>query len=364
MRRPAALLAAILVGATPTTVLAQSLRYTSVTDTQLGGALGTMMKMVPGVSGESESTTYLEGSRMRTDSDHSSTIMDWDSGKMFFLDHESRTYTSFDFATMTQQMTEAMGQARASAEEPGADEPAEQPQIEWEVHFDTDKTGEHEKIDGYDAERVILTTEVIAKGTPEGSDAEEQAGMAIVSELWLSKDFPEYAMMRNLQGKAAERIKEQAQEGMTSSMDALSSMQPGLSDAWKKNAEELAKLDGFAVRSTMLFVTLPADLKLDREAALAAKEGDLGAGVGSAVGNAAAEGAADAAKKALGGLAGRFGRGKKEEPKPEAEAAPQQAVFMRVTTDIRDVDTAPLDPSIFEIPEGYTERPMGAPTGG
>jgi hypothetical protein len=41
-----------------------------------------------------------------------------------------------------------------------------------------------------------------------------------------------------------------------------------------------------------------------------------------------------------------------------------QAVFMRMKTEIRDVETTSIDPSIFEVPAGYTERPMGGPIGG
>ncbi len=359
MRSRAALVAAGLLVGLPASASAQSLRYTSVNEMELGGALGTMMSMMPGTGGTTESTTYIQNSKIRTDSDKTSSIVDWNTGKMIFLDHASRTYTSFDFATMTQQMTEAMGKAPPSGGPPAAAQPADQPKIEWEVHFATDRTGEKEKIDGYDAERVILTTEVTAKSVPEGDETQEQLGMAIVSELWLSKDFPEYEMMQNLQGEAADRIREQAAQGTAASMQAFSAMQPGLSDAWQKNMEELGKLEGYAVRSTMLFVTLPPDGKLDRDAALAEKDAKLSSGAGSA----AASSAADAAKKALGGLAGRFGRGKKEEPKAE-EVTMTQAVFMRMKSEIRDVDTAAIDPSIFEIPAGYTERPMGGPIGG
>ncbi len=363
MRSCAVLVSASLLLGIPAAGAAQSLRYTSVTQAELGGALGSMMSML-GAGKPSESTTSIQGSKIRTDSDNSSTIIDWATGKIILLDNKAHTYASTDFATMTKQMTEAMQGAHASSDsltsegataQPGA---AEQPEIEWDVRFNADRTGEKQQIDGYEADRMILTTEVLAKNVPQGDEKQEQAGIAIVSELWLSKDFPEYEMMRKMQGEAVEQMREQASQGMASSMKALSGAQPGLSDAWKKNEEELAKLDGYAVRSTMLFVAIPPGVELDRDAALARKDAKLS----SSVARAAGQSTEDAAKKALQGLAGRFGRKKAEEPKTE-EPAMTQALFMRVKSEVQNVETTAIDPSVFEIPEGYTERPMGAPGG-
>ncbi len=362
MRRHAALAAALFMVAAPPILSAQSLQYTSVTKTELGGALGRIMSMMSGVGDETQTTTYIEGSRIRTDEQKTSDIVDAKAGTMTMLDHESRTYTVIDFAKMAEQMAGAMSDASKQASTQMATETptgqaAEQPQIEWEVHFHTDKTGKKEKIAGYDAEEVVLVTEVIAKNVPKEGEEQEQAGMAIVSDLWMSQDFPEYMLTQQMRSDVAEHIGESTRQSMANSMQAFSSAEPGLSEAWKKNAEELEKVQGYAMRTTMLFVALPPNVPLDRDEALAEKDKSLGS---SAAG--AAEGsAADVARKALGGIFGK----KKEEPKAEAaEATPHQATFMRITTEIQNVKTGGIDPSVFEVPAGYTERPMGGPVGG
>jgi hypothetical protein len=250
------------------------------------------------------------------------------------------------------------GAAQTEAEDAAID-PETRPQIQAEISVD--RTGKSEEISGYQADQVILTltlapTEEAVEENPEM----EGAALAVVTELWLSTDFPEAALMEAMQGEAMDRMREtfSAQGGAASSMEAMSAFDPRLKDAWAKNAEELSKLEGTALRTTMHFVSVPPGVELDRDQVLADADKSLASGAGGAV----AAGAADAAKKALGGLAGRFGRGKKEEPKEEEAPAATQSVFLRAVTEIGDVKTGDLDAALFLVPDGYTERTV--PTGG
>lgn len=359
MIRPVSVAALVAVLA-PAVASAQSLQYQTTTKAEISGVVGKLVSMMGGMGEPTVETTSIQGSRIRTDHRETSQIMDWDSGTLTMLDHDAKTFMRVSFAQMADALSSGMAQARAEAEAPASAQsvaPAEEePEVQFDVTVNTDRTGKHQKVAGYDAEQVLVTMEVIARGTPEGETEEQQAGMAIVSDLWLSTDFPAAKLMEAMHGEALDQFKESVESGQAATtMQAMTSYDPRVKVAWEKNADALKDLKGTAMRSTIQFVSLPPGVTLDKGAVLAAEEESLG----SSVGGAAAAGAADAAKKALGGLAGRFGRKKKEEPKAEAPP-PTQSVFLRMITEIGSVTEGPsLDPSLFQVPEGYTERTIG-----
>lgn len=218
-----------------------------------------------------------------------------------------------------------------------------------EVTVSTDRTGRTESIAGYAAEQVILTVELKPKDAAEAEEA-AQGGMALVTELWLSTEFPEYVMMQRMEGEALERLKESgAGQGVAQAMAALAGSDPRMQEGWEKNLEAMKELQGTALRSSTHFVSLPPGATLDRESVLESS------GQAVSEGGGAAQGAANAARQALGGLAGRLGRGRRQEGAAPA-APPAQAVIMRVRTEISDVSTGAVDASVFRVPEGYTER--------
>lgn len=318
---------------------AQDLTYTTTTKMEISGTLGRILALVSDVDKPMVERTYFQGPRIRKDQEERSTIMDWDAGAMTLLDHPEKTFMRFDFATMAEQMAGAMGQ-----EQPGA---GEAPEVE--VTVSTDRTGKTETIAGYSAEQVVLTIEVAPKAQG-GEEEQAQPTTALITDLWLSTDFPEHRMMQQTQGEAAERIRESSAQGMAQAMAALAGTNPAMKEGWEKNMEALKELQGTALRSTTHFVTVPPGATLDRDKVLetAGEKVQEGGGV--------AQGAANAARQALGGLAGRLGRNR-QQPQQEASAAPpSQAVIMRVKTEISDVGTGAVDPAVFQVPAGYTEK--------
>lgn len=336
--RPAALAAALslaLCGAA-LPAAAQDLTYTTTTKMEISGTLGRILSVLGKMDEPMVEKTYLQGSRVRKDQEEeTSSILDWDAGTMTLLDHPDRTFMHVDFARMAEQMAGAMEQQPEAGQAP-----------EVEVTMTADRTGKTETIAGYAAEQVIITVQMKPKD-PEAAAA--QPWTALVTELWLSTDFPEYRMMQERQGEAIERLHEGgAAESVAQAMGALAASNPAMKEGWEKNMEAMKDLRGTALRSTTHFVSVPPGAELDREKVLAS------AGEAVSEGGGMAQGAANAARQALSGLAGRLGRGRPQQ-QPE-QAAPAQAVIMRVWTEISDVGTGAVDPSLFQVPEGYTER--------
>ncbi|MDP2956845.1 MAG: hypothetical protein Q8N53_10520 [Longimicrobiales bacterium] len=316
---------------------AQDLTYTTTTKMEMSGTLGRILSMLTDMDKPQVEKTSFQGSRVRKDQEKTSSIMDWSAGAMTFLDHPELTFMRFDFT----QMAEAPG------ESPSQREAGEGPEVE--VTVTTDRTGKSETIAGYAAEQVILTVEMKPKDAAEAEET-AQGGMALVTELWLSTAFPEYVMMQQMEGAALEQFRKSGgPQGVAEAMGALAGSDPRMQEGWEKNMEAMKELQGTALRSTTHFVSLPPGATLDRDKVLESS------GQAVSEGGGVGQSAANVARQALGGLAGRLGRGRPQEEAAPA-APPAQAVIMRVKTEIGDVSTGAVDASVFLVPEGYTER--------
>jgi len=356
----------ILVPVLALPLAAQDLTYVQTSRVEFGGSIGRIMAMMPGMEDTSQEKVFLKGTRMRRDSEDASTIMDWATGEMIILDHVDRTFVRITWAEAVEAMSQVaqggVAHAEAGMEMEMEEVEDAEPRPTFTTRFDTDRTGRTERINGYEAEQVVVTLEIEGEMPPEETEQDQenelaQGAMAVVSELWLSTDFPEWTMMQEAREEMAESFRASGMgENMQESMGGLSAMDPRIEVAMSENQDALAALEGTAVKTVVNLVAVPPELELEVDAVLAQSDEELAAGMGSL----AAAGAGAAARQALGGLRSRFGRQRQEEP---AEPEPTQSIFMRITSEIGDVETGDLDDSIFAPPEGYTERPADLPVG-
>jgi hypothetical protein len=337
---------------------AQELTYTTVTKAEFGGSLGTMMGMVSGANEPTKETVYLKGSRMRTDDKDASTIVDLGEGRFTSLNHSDKTYYVFTFQQMQEQMEAALQDAAGAAEAPAArpqPQSEEGPEPQFDVEFSTDRTGRTMDFDGYSAEQVLMTVKVVPKGEEGQAEGEDNGSMVLLTELWLSKDLPNYEAIRKVQGEEASSMAEHASQGVSQVMEQAFASDPRMKQAFEENAAKLAELDGIAVRTVTSFVLVPPGQELNREAVLAAADQPLGPGAGDVIAGAAEEGAKDAARSAVRNLTrGLLGR-RQEKPEETEAPAPTQTILMRTTSAMEDVSTAHIADSIFEAPADYTE---------
>jgi hypothetical protein len=335
----------LLLAAIALPVSAQELTYTETTRMEMGGMMGAMMSMMGGMGDEQTETVYLEGTRMRRDSEETSTIMDLSTGDVVMLNHDDRTFVRMNFREMMEGMMDRSEEARARADSAmAATEARGEEMPEYEVSFSTDRTGETGTINGYDAEQVLMVVEFEGRVDEEETAQENPfAGMrmALVTELWLSTDFPEWSMMQELRDEMQEAWGDSGPFGGPegSTMAPVPGMGERFRVAMEEQQEALQELEGTPVRTVMSWVSMAPDAELDPRAVV---EQEVGGGGG------AGAGAADAARSALRGL---FGGGDEEE-----EEEPAAPVVMRMVTEVQDVESGPLDPALFEVPEGYTER--------
>jgi hypothetical protein len=341
----------------------QDLTYTTMTRAEFAGALGTLMRLVPGAQDPSREMVYMKGALMRIDEEKTSTIMDLAEGRFTHLDHEQKAFYTFTMAELQAEMAAAV--EGLELEQPEDVPAGEDPEVTFDVRLSTERTGRRMSFDGYSAEQVLMVVEVVPRSTDPAEAQEEAGSMVLFNELWLSSDFPGLAAIQEAQAKAAQEMMEEIQAGVAGALQQAFASDPRMQEAFERSAQEMEELDGLAVRTISSFVLLAPGVELDRDVILASVDQPLSSGAGDVMAGAAAAGAREAARGAVRGLTrGILGR-RQEEPEPEQpQAGPAQTIVMRTTSVVEDVGTAALSPDLFKPPTDYIERKpdwVGAP---
>lgn len=169
---------AVLVVATalPCALYAQDVIVQSTSNVNFYGGLGKVVSIAARMGGANmhdiKSTSSLSGHKLRVESADAATIIDADAGRLTQLDFKQKTYTSMTFAEMAAAMEQAAQSSRQSGQKGKAEQAQDPKAPKGEVNFKykvaVDRPGQHEKISGYDAERVFLTITIEGEATPEG----------------------------------------------------------------------------------------------------------------------------------------------------------------------------------------------------
>jgi hypothetical protein len=217
-----------------------------------------------------------------------------------------------------------------------------------------DRPGQHEKISGYDAERVFLTITMEAEATPQGEKTEQVGSMVFLLDQWMSKDAPQIAAIQEFQRAYAQKVGQTFRPPMEALQAAFSS-DPRIKGGFEASAKELAKVPGISLRSMTYAAVVPAGMTFDRQlvlndASVAAKD--------------------DAAKKdekpKAGGFRGLMGAIKSAaedaSKKNDKNAEPQakQSTLLSVTDEVKSISRGAVPPETFDVPAGYREvKPRG-----
>jgi len=192
----------VIVLLIPVQLIGEGLTIQSVVDTRFQGALGSIVGIAARMSGNDlrdlATTTYLQGHQLRTDNARSGTIFDLDAERVININHKRKTYSSMTFAEMNAAIERARAsteQARAQEEVKGSkgvpDAAENKDQLNLKYHVKVDRTGQHEKVAGYDAQRVFITVTLEANAAPEGQKAEQVGSMVFLLDQWISTEAPQ-----------------------------------------------------------------------------------------------------------------------------------------------------------------------------
>ena len=320
----------------------QDFTYRSRTAITFGGALQGVASVAARLGGGSldwEETQYIKGRRVRTDVEKTSSILDMERGRVLSLDHSEKTYTEISFDSLKaafQAMAQSMSQAGATPSAQPAQPSEQQSNIEYKTEVSLDRTGERQRINGFDAEQVFLTVTVDARDKT-APPTDPGARFVVLTELWNTRSLPGQEQLAAIYEEQAAELADAGAKDMADALGAAMSGQPGQRTAFERAAEEMKKVEGTPVRTTIYMVGGTTEHAFDRAALLADQQPKSG---GRSLGNAA--------RSALGGL---LGGGRAPEPAPEKE--PTQAMLFKVVDELLEVRTGPVAETLFDTPAGY-----------
>jgi hypothetical protein len=353
----------------PVPVQAQDVRYRQVTTTEFAGLMGSAMRMSGEDMGPDTTVNWIKGLKQRVDQAdrRASEIFDLETMDMTSWDHVNETYWVLNFQEFMQSADSSMAEARDQlTDEERAQMGAFEPSLE------VDRTGETRTINGWEAERVIMTLSLEA--STEGMSEEEMeqdpmaammgsSSMVMLTELWISDEVPGFGDVLQARGKDAPDF-----ASGTGGMESLAAGYPQMAALTEQLKEEMRGLDGMAIRTTTYTVMAPAGLPFEPDSILEMSDEPLPRGpdlseiIAQAMANAGEDAAMDAVSNALGGrLGGLLGRRSEPEEEEELEAIQMggvggATVISRIVSEIIDVEQLSLSDADFLPPAGYVER--------
>jgi hypothetical protein len=354
----------------PSLLAAQGVVVQSNADVRLFGALGSIANIAAKFGGGGDmhnmpSTTYIAGHKMKVESPSSATIIDADAGRFTTVDMKQKSFTTMTFAEMAAAMQQAkesaQQQMKADKSKAATTDPTA-PQGDVNVKYDVavDRTGQHDKIAGYDAERVFITITLQGEATPQGEKTEQVGSMVFLMDQWMAKDAPQIAAAKEFQraymAKAGSAFQAQIQ-----GIQAAFAADPRIKEGFGAAAKELSKVSGISLRSVTYVALVPPNMTFDRKLVL-----------GDAVTQAVADSAAKKDDKPKsGGLRGMFGAlksaaedaSKKADKNNGAAPPPSQTTMMSVTTQVTSITTGGVPAGTFDVPAGFREVKMRMPPG-
>jgi hypothetical protein len=359
----------------PSVLAAQGVVVQSTADMHFYGSLGTVMGLAAKFGGgkmhDVHTTMSVAGHKMSRASENDVTIIDADAGNLTSIDNEKKTYFMITFDQMAAAMQQAAQAAQQNAQQAKADaaktaSPKDSKAGKDDVTFNytvaVDRPGQHEKIAGYDAERVFLTITLEAEAKPDGQNSEQAGTMVFLLDQWRSTSAPQLAALEEFQRAYMQKVGDSFRPAVKG-LQAAFATDPRIKTGFEAAGKEMAKVPGVSLRSVTSVAVVPPGMKFDRQLVLNDE---------TVAANAPAAKTDDKPKG--GGFRGLMGALKSAAENADKKSADKstektdqqlkQATLLSLKDEVNSITRGAVPPGAFEIPAGYRQLkgPMTPPT--
>jgi hypothetical protein len=300
------------------------------------GMIGRMMGMFGGKAAKDGliSTVAISGDRMMTVNDQSGELVDLAAEKVYRIDFKGKSYTVKTFAEIRKEWEEAQAEMKKRAAE--TKEQPEQGDVQYEMDFSVEKTGQRKTVNGYDCQQAIMTIAMRQKD----KKLEDGGGMVMTTDMWMAPAIPAMQEQAAFMQRYMKKLFGSDTETMARDLAQAMAMYPQMKGAMERMKKEAVKLEGTAVLTTM-----KVEMVMSPEQAKSQSEGGEKPKMGLGL---------------PGGLGGMFGKKKKaeeapKESQPAAEGPKNRTTFMTTTTELLEVQ-ASAGAADVEIPAGFKQK--------
>ena len=224
------------------------------TQVKFEGMLGRVMGMFGGKAAKEGiiSTVAISGDRMMTVTEQTGELVDLAAEKVYEIDFKGKSYTVKTFAEIRKEWEEAQAKMKEQAAE--AKEQPEQPQgdVQYEIDFNVDKTGQRKTVNGYDCQQVVMTIAMRQKG----KKLEDGGGMVMTTDMWMAPKIPAMQEQAAFMQRYMKKLFGSDTETMARDLAQAMAMYPQMKAAMERMKKESVKLDGTAVLTTMKVETV------------------------------------------------------------------------------------------------------------
>ena len=318
--------------------LSADMKSRQKTQVKFEGMLGKVVGFFGGKAAKEGiiSTVAISGDRMMTVTDQSGELIDLAAEKVYKIDFKGKSYKVQTFEEIRREWEEAQAKMKEQAAE--AKEQPEQGEVEYEIDFNVEKTGERKTVGGYDCQQIVMTIAMRQKG----KKLEDGGGMVMTTDMWMAPKIPAMQEQIAFMQRYMKKLLGSDTETMARDLAQAMAMYPQMKAGMERMKKESVKLEGTAILTTMRIETVMSP----EQAQAKAESGDKPKmGLGGIAG----------------GLGGMFGRKKKSEEAPKegqpaaAEGPKNRATFMTSTTELLEVQ-ASASAADVEIPAGFKQK--------
>jgi hypothetical protein len=318
--------------------LSADMKSRQKTQVKFEGMLGRVVGMFGGKAAKEGiiSTVAISGDRMMTVTDQSGELIDLAAEKVYKIDFKGKSYKVQTFEEIRKEWEEAQAKMKEQAAE--AKEQPEQGEVQYEIDFNVEKTGERKTVSGYDCQQVVMTIAMRQKG----KKLEDGGGMVMTADMWMAPKIPAMQEQIAFMQRYMKKLLGSDTETMARDLAQAMAMYPQMKAGMERMKKESVKLEGTAILTTMKIETVMSP----EQAQAKAESGDKPKmGLGGVAG----------------GLGGMFGKKKKTEEAPKegqpaaAEGPKNRATFMTSTTELLEVQ-ASAGAADVEIPAGFKQK--------